>query len=196
MNSEQLKAIIASYWRYVMQCPVVALEVSSSLSSYSDDEKADVMAVDKRRLLIETEVKVSLRDLRRDHKKIKHRAFSSDGRYPHSDFDEGARYPVAYFYFAVPREIANDAKLICDDLYPYAGILGSDGSNEFGVQLYRKAKPLAGKKLTFPQALRMAFGQSATVCRLANKVSELTRVLERRDKELKEYRDLKKLEGD
>ncbi len=184
MNSDQLKAIIASYWRYVVQCPVVALEVSSRLSSYSD-ERADILAVNKNRLLIETEVKVSLGDLRKDHKKSKHHAFRNGG----------TRYPARYFYFAVPRDIANAAKVICDDLYPYAGILGSDGSNELGVQLYRKAKSLAGKKLTFPQALRMAFGQSATVCRLANKVDELTRVLKRKEQELKEYRDLKRLEG-
>ncbi|MBA7536071.1 hypothetical protein ES705_28333 [subsurface metagenome] len=188
MNSEHLKAIITSYWRYVMQCPVVALEVSSSLSSYSDDERADILVVNKNRLLIETEVKVSLGDLRKerkDRKKSKHLAFRNGG----------TRYPARYFYFAVPREIANDATVICDDLYPYAGILGSDGSNEFGVQLYRKATPLAGKKLTFPQALRIAFGQSATVCRLANKVEELTRVIKRNERELKEYRDLKRLEG-
>ena len=183
MNSDQIKAIIASYWRYVMQCPVVALEVSSSLRSYSNDERADILAVNKNRLLIETEVKVSLGDLRKDRKKSKHLAFRNGG----------TRYPARYFYFAVPREIANDAKIICDDFFPYAGILGSDGSNEFGVQLYRTAKPLAGKKLTFPQALRMAFGQSATVCRLAKKVEELIRVQRNLEATLKEYRDRERL---
>jgi len=184
VKSEQLKAIIASYWRYVKQCPVIALEVSSSLSSYSDDERADILAVNKNRLLIETEIKVSLGDLRRDHKKVKHLTFRNGG----------SRYIARYFYFAVPRDIANDVKVICDDLYPYAGVLGCDGSNEYGVVSYRNPKPLAGKRLSFPQALRLTFGQSATVCRLANKVSELTRVLEREERELKEYRDLKRLE--
>lgn len=183
MKSEQLKAIIASYWRYIMQCPVVALEVSSSLSSYSDDERADILAVNKKRLLIETEIKVSLGDLRRDHKKMKHRAFRNGG----------SRYIARYFYFAVPRDIANDVKLICDDLYPYAGILGFDGSNEYGVVSYRNPKPLAGKRLSLPQALRLTFGQSATVCRLANKVWELTRDLERKERQLKEYRDWERL---
>ncbi len=185
MTADQIKAVIASYWRYVMQCPVVALEISSSLSSYSDDERADILVVNKNRHFIETEVKISLEDLRRDAKKAKHLSFRNGG----------SRYPARYFYFAVPKEIANVAKIICDDLFPYAGILGSDGSNEYGVVLYRKAKRLAGERLTFPQALRMAFGQSATVCRLANKVSELTRVLERKERELKEYHDLKRLEG-
>lgn len=26
MNSDQIKAVVASYWRYVRQCPVIALE--------------------------------------------------------------------------------------------------------------------------------------------------------------------------
>jgi hypothetical protein len=76
INSDQIKAIIASYWRYIRQCPVIALEVNSNLSSYSGEETADVLAVDKLRYLIETEVKVSLADLRRDIEKEKQRDFS------------------------------------------------------------------------------------------------------------------------
>lgn len=184
MNSEQLKAIIASYWRYVRQCPVIALEVSHNLSAYADEERADVLAVDKDRFLIETEVKLTLADLRRDAKKLKHRDFR----------EKQLRCVARYFYFAVPREIANAAKPICDQLYPYAGVLGTNGLDEYGVEIYRSPKPLAGKRLTFPQVLRIIFNQSATVCRLANKVEELTRVIKRKEQELKEYRDLKRLD--
>lgn len=183
MNSEQLKAIIASYWRYIRQCPVIAIEVSSNLSSYSGDEMADVLAVGKERYLIETEVKITLADLRRDAKKSKHRAFRSNL----------TRCAARYFYFAVPRGIANDAKLTCDELYPYAGILGVDGTDEYGVEVYREPKPLAGKKLTFPQVLRIIFNQSATVCRLAKKVEEMTRVRQNLESQLKEYRDMGRL---
>ena len=185
MISQQLKAIIASYWRYVRQCPVVALEVNSNLSSYSGEEMADVLAVDKNHFLIETEVKLTLADLRRDAKKSKHRAF-------HENLP---RCVARYFYFAVPKEIANAAKPICDELYPYAGILGTNGLDEYGVEIYRSPKPLAGKRLTYPQVLRIIFDQSATVCRLAKKVEELTKVQKKLDAELKEYRDLKRLEG-
>jgi len=185
MSSEQLKAIIASYWRYVRQCPVIALEVSSNLSAYADEERADVLAVDKKRFLIETEVKITLTDLRRDAKKSKHRAFRENlpGRVAH------------HFYFAVPRDIANEARLICDNLYPYAGVLGVDGTDEYGVQIYHNPKPLASKRLTFPQVLRIIFNQSGTVCRLAKKVEELGRVQKNLEEQLKEYRDLKKLQG-
>ena len=183
MNSEHLKAVIASYWRYVRQCPVIALEVSSNLSAYADEERADVLAVNKNRFLIETEVKVTLADLRRDAKKLKHR-----------DFREGWPRSVArYFYFAVPMDIANEAMVICDNLYPYAGILGVNGTDEYGVQIYRNPKPLAGKRLAFPQVLRIIFNQSSTVCRLAKKVEELTRVQKNLEAQLKEYRDVERL---
>jgi len=181
MTSDQIKAVVASYWRYIRQCPVIALEVNSNLSSYSGEEMADVLAVDKNRMLIETEVKVTLADLRRDAKKAKHR-----------DFREG-RCAAHCFYFAVPKGIANEARLICDELYPYAGVLATNGLDEYGVQIYRNPKPLAGKRLTYPQALRLIFNQSSTVCRLAKKVEELLRVQKNLEGHLKEYRDIERL---
>ena len=186
MNSEQLKAVLASYWRYVRQCPVIALEVSHNLSAYADEERADVLAVDKNRFLIETEIKVTLADLRRDAKKSKHRAFRDN---------LPTKCVARYFYFAVPRDIANKASLICTDLYPYAGVLGTNGLDEYGVVVYRQAKFLPGKRLTYPQVLRIVFNQSGTVCRLAKKVEELTRVQKNLEAQLKEYRDVKRLSG-
>ena len=181
ITSDQIKAIVASYWRYIKQCPVIALEVNSNLSSYSGEEMADVLAVDKNRFLVETEVKVSLADLRRDIEKDKHRSFSR------------GTCAARYFYFAVPQSLANVARLICDELYPYAGVLGVDGLDEYGVAIYRKPQPLAGKKLTYPQALRIVFNQSSTVCRLAKKVEELLRVQQNLEAQLKDYRDREKL---
>ena len=139
ITSDQIKAIVASYWRYIKQCPVIALEVNSNLSSYSGEETADVLAVDKNRYLIETEVKVSLADLRRDIEKEKHRSFSQGS------------CVARYFYFAVPQDLANVARLICDELYPYAGVLGVNGLDEYGVAIYRKPEPLTGKRLSFSQ---------------------------------------------
>ncbi|MDO9580400.1 MAG: MmcB family DNA repair protein [Bacteroidales bacterium] len=184
MNSEQLKAIIASYWRYVRQCPVIALEISYNLSAYADEERADVLAVDKNRFLIETEVKVTLADLRRDVKKSKHRAFRD--KLP-------TRCVARYFYFAVPRDIANQASLICNALFPSAGVLGTNGLDEYGVEVYRQAKFLPGNRLTYTQVLRIIFNQSGTVCRLAKKVEELTRVQGNLEEQLKEYRDRERL---
>ena len=174
-TSDQIKAVIASYWRYVRQCPVIALEVNSNLSGYSGEEMADVLVVDKNRYLIETEVKVTLADLKRDVRKKKHRHFR-----------EG-RGITRHFYFAVPKGMANDAKLMCDDFYPYAGVLATNGLDEYGVEIYRKPRPLAGK--------RLIFSQSGTVCRLAKKVDKLLRVQKNLQAQLKEYRDMEKLEA-
>ena len=185
ITSDQIKAIVASYWRYVRQCPVIALEVNSNLSSYSDEERADVLVVDKSRFLIETEVKITLADLKRDVKKSKHRNFQAN-----------CHCVARHFYFAVPKDLANAAKLICDDFYPYAGVLGSDGLSEWNVEIYRRPKPLAGKRLTYSQALRLIFNQSGTVCRLARKVEELLRVQKNLETQLKEYRDRERLENE
>jgi len=167
MNSDTIKACIAAYWRYQRQCPMVAFESSSRLD-WGWGEQADVLAVNKERCLIETEVKVSLSDLRKDKNKPRHRFFR----------DGGGPYPTAYFYFAVPKEIANQVTLLCDGLYPYAGVLGCpNGTDETAVELYRNPKRLKGGKLSFKQILYMTRSQTATLCRLARKVEEQGRVI-------------------
>ena len=183
-NSNQIKAVIASYWRYVRQCPIVALEVNFNLSSFSGEEMADVLAVDDNHFLIETEIKVALADLRRDARKKKHRKFL-----------ENRRGVTRYFYFAVPRDIANEVKLICDNLFPYAGVLSVNGTDEYEVQVYRRAKQLAGTELGEEQKLRINYNQSSTVCRLAKKVDELTRIQRNLEAQLKVYRDMERLEA-
>lgn len=160
--SDDIKATIASHFRYQKQFPFVALEGNCQLKSFNDYGQADVLVVTKDRHLIEVEVKVSISDLRKDRNKIKHRHFR--------DGDDS--YPAKYFYFAVPRDIANQACLICDSLFPYAGVLGTDGQNWADVNYYRTAKALAGQKLTFKQILYMVRAQSATVCRLAEALAE------------------------
>ena len=163
MNSDTIKACIAAYWRYQRQCPMVAFESYSKLD-WGGGEQADVLAVNKGRYLIETEVKVSLSDLRKDKNKPRHRYFR----------DVRGIYPTAYFYFAVPKEMANQAALLCDTLYPYAGVLGCpNGTNETAVEIYRNPRRLEGGKLSFKQILYMTRAQTATLCRLARKVEEL-----------------------
>ena len=160
---DKLKAVIASYWRYVRQCPMVALEANCQLEAFNDGGQADVLAINKDRLLIETEVKVSLDDFRRDRNKLKHRHLK----------ENDSRWPTAYFYFAVPWEIANKVSMVCEQLYPYAGVLGTRGGDEYDVAVYRQPKVRIARKLSLLQVTRMAREQSATVCRLAKEVAEL-----------------------
>jgi len=181
MRAEQVKAAVASYWRYVRQCPIVALEVNSQLGGWAG-ETADILVVNLSRHLIETEVKVSLADLKRDAKKRKHRQFC------------GTRSPTTYFYFAVPQEIANKAKPIVDELFPYAGILGCNG-DQWSVRVYRSAKAMAFKKLDYTKMLRLVYSQSGTVCRFASRIDELTSIQRKLEDTIKHYRDMERLEN-
>jgi len=168
LNSDTIKASVAAYWRYTRQCPLVAFEAQVKLDwGYTD--QADVLVVTKDRRLVETEVKVSVSDFRKDKNKPRHRFFSNGGGY----------YPTAYFYFAVPKELANQISLLCDTLYPYAGVLGCDGLGEQGIVFYRKPERLKGKRLTLKQVVYMARSQTATLCRLARKVEEQRQVISR-----------------
>ncbi|GAH32082.1 unnamed protein product, partial [marine sediment metagenome] len=162
ITSDSIKASIAAYYRYQRQFPLVALEANSQLEPFNDGGQADVLAVDKHRLLIEVEVKLTLADLKRDRHKLKHQNYR----------DNLVNYPTYLFYFAISRALANQAVLVCEQLYPYAGVLGCDGQGQFDVEVYREGKALFGRRLTFPQLLRMVREQSATVCRLAKDVAE------------------------
>jgi hypothetical protein len=86
----------------------------------------DVMAVSKNGFLIETEVKVSIADLRREIKKTKYRTTHGfDGMTPEYRFP--AKYTYAkYFYFAMPRALVAQAKPVLRELYPGAGLLAAE----------------------------------------------------------------------
>jgi len=167
MDAETMKAIVASYWRYTKQCPFVALEANCWLDSFNAGGQADVMDMTERRLIIETEIKLNIGDLRRDRHKMKHRCLATNT----------ARLPTHYFYFAVPWDIANSTCLLCGNLYPYAGVLGVKGQNN--VVVYRKARLREVPKVSLRRMRNIAREQSATVCRLAQQVVELKQSLRR-----------------
>lgn len=167
VSADAIKATIAGHFRYQLQYHFVALEGNCQLQSFNDYGQADVLAITPDRYLVEVEVKTSITDFRKDVKKRKHRAFRNG--------DD--RYPTKYFYFAVPRELANHVSLICDNLYTYAGVLGTDGGGWADVTSYRRAKRLAGQRLTFKQILHMVREQSATLCRLAKALAECKKSL-------------------
>jgi len=139
IRAEQIKAAVASYYRYERQCPVVAFETNSQLEGWAG-ELADVLVLDKNRQLIEIEVKLSISDLKRDVKKLKHQAFRNTVK----SNTMIRRMPTHLFYFAVPQEIANKAKPICDEFFPYAGIMAVNGLYSNYVEVYRNPKVLNG----------------------------------------------------
>ena len=189
MRAEQIKAAVASYWRYQRQCPVIAFEVNSQLEGWAG-EPADVLVLNQDRQLLEIEVKVSITDLKRDVKKDKHLRF----RNRHNGITTDRRMMTYLFYFAVPQEIANKVKPVVDELFPYAGIIACNGLYSHYIDVYRNPKPLCGRRLDTTEALRMVRGQSATVCRLATRIEELLQVQGNLQKALKEYKDMERLE--
>jgi len=174
-NSEAIKAAVAAYWRYTFQHPMVAFEASPFLQ-YAGCQ-ADVLAVTKGRQLIETEVKISVSDFRKDQSKINHRYYErNDGT-----------IPTAYFYFAVPQDLANKIAVLCDTLYPYAGVLGCANSTDAsGVVVYRRPKLLSGQRLPLKLVVQMARAQSATICRLARLVEEQRQIIKNLHKQRSE----------
>lgn len=162
INSDLIKAAVASYWRFERGCTMVTIE--------ADYGSADVMVLTKERYLMEIEVKVSLSDLRADKKKSKHQVYSRQLR---------RGLPICYFYFAVPRDLGVKAALICDQRYPYAGVIGTDGEpNTAGmlghdIGFYRKARLVLPeiRKASIKDIRTLIKDQSGTVCRLASKVA-------------------------
>lgn len=189
MNADELKVIIARHFRYDGQCPFVAFEAGWDLDSFSSNV-ADVLAVDKQGFLLEAEIKISLADLRKDAGKNKHELIKRavDGNIPTSRFGNEPLVLTHLFYFAVPRDIANQAKPVVESLYPYAGLIApANGSTK--IQSFKVARPISDKRLTLHQFYRMALEQSGTLCRLAEDVAEARRVnigKELANKELRE----------
>ena len=174
MNAFEAKTAVLEYWRFKEQCPMVALEASCTLRAFKNGGAADVLAVSKKRLLIETEIKITLFDLRRDSQKPKHLYFRQGLQlsFGSSVLPSMAAYPTSLFYFAVPFDLWKEANLICEDLFPYAGILAIDQYSEANGDCYvhsqvRQPRRLSVTKLTGLQLMRMAREQSATLCRLA-----------------------------
>ncbi len=185
MNADEMKAVVAAYWRYQEGYPMVAVEGWSNLTTWG--ELADVLAVSKKGHLLEIEVKVTLADLKNDIKKRKHANFrAACGGLTHK------------FYFAVPREIANQVKPVVAEMYPYAGLLGCEMYTSTAARIpvshYLEARKLSEAVLSLKELARMSLNQSATVCRLLKDVAEARQALRATREKLAEAQDRLKLE--
>ena len=190
-DTEKIRREIARYLRYERNCPVLALECPCRLAStYNNGGAADLLAVDIGRQVIEVEIKVSLSDLRADRKKEKHEYFRKLMGMPYKKrkqwrFTSQERelepldYPTHLFYYAFPEELINKATPICDDLFPYAGILypavsfyGSGASRTYRefVAVKKKAKPLHPGKISLKQITILTKHQSGTLVRLLDEI--------------------------
>ena len=189
--TREIRRKIARYLRYERNCPVLALECPCRLAStYNNGGAADLLAVDNARQVIEVEIKVSLSDLRADRKKEKHEYFRKlqgmpykkrkQWRFTNSEkILEPLEYPTHLFYYAFPEEIVNKATIICDDLFPYAGILYPSvsiyGSGAYRIRrefvaVKKKAKPLHPGRISLKQITILTKHQSGTLVRLLDEM--------------------------
>jgi len=155
-KADELKILAMCYWRFNRGCPIVAMEYK-----YGD---ADVLAVTKDGVVIETEVKVSLRDLKRDGAKSKHWAMQRD--------TDSTR--AHYFFFAVPEELKEEAEAVIVEKFGYAGLLVVTPINpevnpryNVPVRCYKEAHQFGLKpKLTQKEMIDVAKHMSTSLCRM------------------------------
>ena len=155
-RSDVLKILAMCYWRFDRGCPIVAMEYS-----YGD---ADVLAVTKDGVVIETEVKVSIRDLKRDGAKPKHWAMQRD-----TDFTR-----AHYFFFAVPEDLKEKAQAMIDEKFGYAGLLvvkpvekGVNPRYNVPVYVAKEAHQFGLKpKLTQKEMMEVVKHMATSLCRM------------------------------
>ena len=171
-RADELKINVMCYWRFDRVCPIVAIE--------HNWRATDVLAVTKQGMVIETEVKTTIQDLKRDKKKPKHSVMGApDDKQPAIwPFPGVTRLPRChYFYFAVPQEMEARALQIVEELYPYAGLLVVRPNDFYQwdnyhhivapVSAVRKAHRFTKPRLTETETMDIVKGLSVTACRMA-----------------------------
>lgn len=173
-KADELKILVMGYWRFSRNCPIVASEYN-----YGD---ADVLSVTQDGMVIETEIKVSLSDLKKDGSKSKHLAMQREFDFFHGQESNHPYIPGAprrhYFYFAIPQELKEKAEIIIAHSYPYAGLLvvkpidpEVDPCYYPPVYSVRKARQFKSKpKLTQEETMDIVKGMATTLCQLGIKL--------------------------
>lgn len=172
-RAEKLKINVMCYWRFDRACPIVAIEYQWGA--------ADILAVTKDGMVVETEVKVTMQDLKRDKGKTKHLTMERELDMFEGRESEHPYLPAStrsnYFYFAVPQEMEAKALQVIEERYPYAGLLVVR-PNDFDqwdrrhhivapVHSVRKAHRFSKLRLNQEQTLDIVRGMSTTACRMA-----------------------------
>lgn len=165
IGSDEMKAEIAAYWRYVRQYPIIAVEYDGM----------DVAAARRDpRAFVETEVKTSIDDLRADGVKDKHFYYSGDpkdlDRCPFQDMRAHylRKFKPNFFFFAVPNYLLDKALPVVQNLYPYAGLISvraAPHARGVGCKVSMRAKNLRTSEVTDAKLWDLVEGQSAALTR-------------------------------
>ncbi len=153
-QAELIRIAILAYWKSTKHHMVGAIEAKN----------ADVLTVNRSLMLTESEVKTSIADMQREVKTKQSKHWRMTRGYP-------PLYPEAhYFYFVVPENLADKAIAVCNERYPYAGLLIC---NDEGVDIYyphnitclRQAKRFKRPKVNDRELLQIAYASTNTALR-------------------------------
>lgn len=110
-QADEIKTLLLCYWRFSRGCPYIATEFEYGA--------ADVIAASPSgQNIYETEVKISVGDMKKELGKRKHQLAQS-GFWGKDKLHLWANY----FYFAVPSKIQVPAIALIVNYFPYAGLL-------------------------------------------------------------------------
>ncbi len=118
---------------------------------------ADVMVVARSLMMVETEVKVSIADMRSELKSkwLKHWRLRENTR-------QGGLGPASnYFYFAVPLALQEKALAVIEELYPYAGLLVRDSSGD--IERVRRSARFSKPKPELQQLMEIGYAATRTI---------------------------------
>lgn len=176
LQAEEIRYIVMAYWRFTRRHYLVAPEYN-----YRDADLISVSANGK--VVCETEIKVSIEDLKKEKQKLKHIKDAFGNKLLRSQY-------VHEFYFAMPAHMAelDRVRLICDGRFPYAGILAVDPYEDYlsdsrgsyhpaPVRCVKHAKQLKPRELTDAERMSIAKGMSNSFCNVAFRLMRAERGL-------------------
>ncbi len=170
-EADMIKLVTLAYWRYDRHYITGAIECNN----------ADVLTLSRNLLVVETEVKVSIADMRREVKTKQGKHWTMGTLFGNGYKHGYLNSKVHYFYFVVPARLEHKAFDVVKELYPYAGLLvcregiksiygyWGEPANVYSVIL---AKRLQRPKLEIKEVLRIAYASSNTALRYGNKLVE------------------------
>ena len=168
MNTNMLRAAVASYLRYKRQCVLIAYERGTGYGS--GEGKPDVLGVTEGRKLIEVELKTSFADFRNDGKKWKWKFGQREDR---------------QFYYAIPYDLIEKIE---PEIENGIGLMATTGTWIYGmpeIMVVKKAKSY-NHRLSLKEIVKMAKNQSATLCSLSRDIENFEACLKNKTPQTKQ----------
>ena len=157
--TERIKIEALAYWKFARQHQFGAIECWNN----------DVITVSRSLMITDTEIKTSISDMQRElkTKQFKHRRFIQ------SSLTFGLMPKTHYFYFAVPENLLEKARIVCQERYPYAGLLvfKRESASIYSPEMEcaKRAKRFNRPKATLDEVRRIAYIASNNIIKYSGR---------------------------